>query len=183
MVVVVSNRVTPTAGGKAELGRTGGRDTRRALQRAAASGSVGAARFRNTRRPRRRRIAADGHSPMRRSISRGRITSEYYIGYANRVLWPLFHYRPSSLVEFSRRRSSAAICASTASSRAPWRRCCCRSDFVWVHDYHLMPLGRRAAQAGPTQPIGFFLHTPFPAAELLPRPAEPQRAHARDVRL
>jgi trehalose 6-phosphate synthase len=40
-------------------------------------------------------------------------------------------------------------------------------DLVWVHDYHLIPLGEELRKLGRTQPIGFFLHTPFPAAELL----------------
>ena len=39
-------------------------------------------------------------------------------------------------------------------------------DLVWVHDYHLIPLGEELRKLGRTQPIGFFLHTPFPAAEL-----------------
>jgi trehalose 6-phosphate synthase len=40
-------------------------------------------------------------------------------------------------------------------------------DLVWVHDYHLIPLGEALRQLGCRQPIGFFLHTPFPAAELM----------------
>ena len=40
-------------------------------------------------------------------------------------------------------------------------------DLVWVHDYHLIPLAEELRKRDCTQPIGFFLHTPFPAAELL----------------
>src|SRR5204863_2736020 len=40
-------------------------------------------------------------------------------------------------------------------------------DLIWVHDYHLIPLGEALRQLECRQPIGFFLHTPFPAAELL----------------
>jgi trehalose 6-phosphate synthase len=90
---------------------------------------------------------------------------EYYIGYANRVLWPLFHFRPS-LVQFSRRdlagylrvnRMFARVLAPMLSPR----------DLVWVHDYHLIPLGEALRKLDRTEPIGFLLHTPFPGAELL----------------
>jgi trehalose 6-phosphate synthase len=40
-------------------------------------------------------------------------------------------------------------------------------DLVWVHDYHLIPLGEALRKLDRTEPIGFFLHTPFPSAELL----------------
>jgi trehalose 6-phosphate synthase len=90
---------------------------------------------------------------------------EYYIGYANRVLWPLFHYRPS-LVEFSRRvlsgylRVNRLFAQTLAPLLAP-------DDVVWVHDYHLIPLAAELRRADQRQPIGFFLHTPFPPADLL----------------
>jgi trehalose 6-phosphate synthase len=40
-------------------------------------------------------------------------------------------------------------------------------DLVWVHDYHLIPLGRELRRLDQTQALGFFLHTPFPPAEVL----------------
>jgi trehalose 6-phosphate synthase len=40
-------------------------------------------------------------------------------------------------------------------------------DLVWVHDYHLIPLAAELRRADQRQAIGFFLHTPFPAADLL----------------
>ncbi|MBV9521488.1 MAG: alpha,alpha-trehalose-phosphate synthase (UDP-forming) [Alphaproteobacteria bacterium] len=90
---------------------------------------------------------------------------EYYNGYANRVLWPLFHFR-SDFVEFRRRdlegylRVNRNFAAHLAPLLIP-------SDLVWVHDYHFIPLGRELRRLGMTQPIGFFLHTPFPPVELL----------------
>jgi trehalose 6-phosphate synthase len=89
---------------------------------------------------------------------------QYYNGFANRVLWPLLHYRPS-LVEFQRSDFSAYMRVNRqfAHHLAPLLK---PTDFVWVHDYHLMPLGEELRQVGVTQPIGFFLHTPFPAAEV-----------------
>jgi trehalose 6-phosphate synthase len=90
---------------------------------------------------------------------------EYYIGFANRVLWPLFHYRPS-LVGFSRRDLAGYLRVNRGFARA-LAPMLLPDDIVWVHDYHLIPLGEALRQLDCGQPIGFFLHTPFPAAELL----------------
>jgi trehalose 6-phosphate synthase len=90
---------------------------------------------------------------------------EYYIGYANRVLWPLFHYR-ASLIEFSRRALAGYLRVNNAFARALLPMLT-PSDLVWVHDYHLIPLGEALRRQGCRQPLGFFLHTPFPAAELM----------------
>ena len=90
---------------------------------------------------------------------------EYYNGFANRVLWPLFHYRPD-LVDFRRDdlvgydRVNRRFAAELAPLLLP-------DDLVWVHDYHLMPLGDELRKLGVEQPIGFFLHTPFPPSELV----------------
>ena len=40
-------------------------------------------------------------------------------------------------------------------------------DVIWVHDYHLIPLGRRLRELGVRRPLGFFLHIPFPNIEML----------------
>jgi trehalose 6-phosphate synthase len=40
-------------------------------------------------------------------------------------------------------------------------------DFIWVHDYHLIPLGKALRERGHKNPIGFFLHVPFPPPEIL----------------
>jgi trehalose 6-phosphate synthase len=90
---------------------------------------------------------------------------EYYIGYANRVLWPLFHYRPS-LVGFSRHALAGYLRVNQIFARVlrPMLR---PSDLLWVHDYHMIPLAESLRRLRCQQAIGFFLHTPFPAAELL----------------
>ena len=41
------------------------------------------------------------------------------------------------------------------------------ADLVWAHDFHLIPLGEELRRLGVRQRIGFFLHTPFPPAEIL----------------
>src|SRR6516165_8727771 len=90
---------------------------------------------------------------------------EYYLGFANRVLWPLFHFR-GSLVDYSRRDSAGYLRVNRRFARtlAPMLL---PQDLVWIHDYHLIPLGRELRRLDHNQPIGFFLHTPFPPAELL----------------
>jgi len=40
-------------------------------------------------------------------------------------------------------------------------------DVVWLHDYHLIPLGDELRRLGVKNRMGFFLHTPFPVPELL----------------
>ncbi|WP_207485975.1 alpha,alpha-trehalose-phosphate synthase (UDP-forming) [Arenibaculum pallidiluteum] len=90
---------------------------------------------------------------------------EYYNGFANSVLWPLFHYR-IGLLSFSRRtwEGYLRVNALFAEKLAPLLR---GSDMVWVHDYHLIPVGERLRERGLENPMGFFLHTPWPAPEVL----------------
>ena len=90
---------------------------------------------------------------------------EYYSGFANSALWPLFHYR-LDLANFSRRDYSGyrRVNARFAKALFPLLRI---DDTVWVHDYHLIPLGEELRRAGATHPMGFFLHTPLPALEIL----------------
>src|SRR5207248_8931743 len=90
---------------------------------------------------------------------------KYYIGYATRVLCPFFHFR-SSLVQFSRRNLSGYLRVNRMFARA-LAPMLSPQDLVWVHDYHLIPLAEELRKLDRTEPIGFFLHTPFPAAELL----------------
>ncbi len=102
---------------------------------------------------------------------------QYYNGFANRVLWPLFHYRPG-LMDFQRSDLGGYLRVNRqfAAHLAPLLRA---EDLVWVHDYHLLPMGDELRRLGVTQPIGFFLHTPFPAAEVfraLPAHAKLMRA-------
>jgi trehalose 6-phosphate synthase len=90
---------------------------------------------------------------------------QYYNGFANRVLWPLFHYR-AGLIDFQRGDFSGYLRVNEQFARhlAPLLK---PGDVVWVHDYHLITLGAALRELGVEQPIGFFLHTPFPAAEVL----------------
>ncbi|MEO0461532.1 MAG: trehalose-6-phosphate synthase [Pseudomonadota bacterium] len=90
---------------------------------------------------------------------------EYYNGYANSTLWPLFHYR-IDLAEYEQRTGQGyeRVNDRFADSVLPLISA---DDLVWVHDYHLIPLGERLRDRGAKNRIGFFLHTPWPPTRLL----------------
>jgi trehalose 6-phosphate synthase len=88
---------------------------------------------------------------------------QYYNGYSNRVLWPVCHY----LLDFIQyeaeafegyRRVNSVFAQKLASLLKP-------DDIIWVHDYHLIPLASELRSIGIENPIGFFLHVPFPSYE------------------
>jgi trehalose 6-phosphate synthase len=89
----------------------------------------------------------------------------YYNGYANEVLWPLFHYFLKGMrYSVEQRDAYENVNRAFAQKMAPLLE---PNDVIWVHDYHLIPLGRRLREAGVQRPIGFFLHIPFPNIEML----------------
>ena len=89
----------------------------------------------------------------------------YYGGYCNGTLWPLFHYFVGAM-QFSRPQQAtyARVNHLFAHRLRPLLR---DDDVVWVHDYHLIALGRELRNLGASQPVGFFLHIPFPHIEAL----------------
>lgn len=90
---------------------------------------------------------------------------EYYNGFANRVLWPVMHYRVD-LAEFSRSDLSGYIRVNRDFAEHV-SRFIKPDDIVWVHDYHLMPLAKYLRERGHKNRIGFFLHIPFPSLEII----------------
>jgi trehalose 6-phosphate synthase len=90
---------------------------------------------------------------------------EYYNGFANRVLWPILHYR-IDLAEFSRRDLSGYLRVNDNFARE-LHEVLKPDDLVWVHDYHLMPLAKALRERGHKNRIGFFLHIPCPPPEML----------------
>ncbi len=90
---------------------------------------------------------------------------EYYNGYANRTLWPLFHYR-IDLTQYERSYGEgyARVNKRFAETLVPLIE---PDDIVWIQDYHLIPLGRELRERGVKNAIGFFLHIPWPARELM----------------
>ena len=114
----------------------------------------------------------DGVTIARLSLS-DREIDEYYNGFANRTLWPLFHYRNDlAAYEQSFRDTYTDVNRRFAEAL---RDLIEPDDVIWVQDYHLIPLGRELRAMGFTNRIGFFLHIPWPAREIfitLPQHAE-----------
>ncbi len=90
---------------------------------------------------------------------------EYYRGFANDTLWPTLHYQ-TALARFDwgefagYRRVNALFAKAIAALAAP-------EDIVWAHDYHLLCLAEAMREAGCANRMGLFLHTPFPAPQVL----------------
>ena len=90
---------------------------------------------------------------------------EYYNGYAHQTLWPLFHYR-IGLASFDRayydgyHRVNALYAQLLMDFLRP-------DDVVVVQDYHLIPLGEELRKLGWAGQVGFYLHIPFPAPQVL----------------
>ena len=121
------------------------------------------------------RVAAKGEEALR-TVEHAGVTyittdlaradfQEYYNGFANRMLWPILHYR-LDLAEFSSRDLSGYMRVNDYFADR-LHRFLKPDDIIWVHDYHLMPLAKALRERGHENKIGFFLHIPFPPPELL----------------
>jgi trehalose 6-phosphate synthase/phosphatase len=88
----------------------------------------------------------------------------YYHGFANKTIWPLFHYFPLytsyNKTYWTTYQSVNEKFASVVS------RIVRPGDKIWVHDYHLLLLPKMLRKRNPDATIGFFLHIPFPSFEL-----------------
>jgi trehalose 6-phosphate synthase/phosphatase len=90
---------------------------------------------------------------------------DFYFGFSNRTVWPLFHYFPSNTVFDESywkgyQKVNEHFCRELLHDLKP-------TDKVWIHDYQLMLLPGLLRAKCPTIRIGFFLHIPFPSFELL----------------
>jgi alpha,alpha-trehalose-phosphate synthase [UDP-forming]/trehalose-phosphatase len=99
------------------------------------------------------------------------MSSQYYNGFCNNVLWPLFHYellpsfRPGVEKKFERKLWKAYKDANSlfADAVSEFYE---EGDVIWVHDYHLMMLPRFLRERGVTASVGWFLHVPFPSSDV-----------------
>jgi trehalose 6-phosphate synthase len=90
---------------------------------------------------------------------------EFYNGFANRVLWPILHYR-LDLAEFKRRDLGGYIRVNEYFARHLEKELK-SDDVIWVHDYHLIPFAKALRDRGHKNKIGFFIHIPCPPPEIL----------------
>lgn len=89
---------------------------------------------------------------------------DFYEGFSNETLWPLFHYFPSyanyneqhwkTYVEVNQKFADVVIEQATP------------NDTIWIHDYQLMLVPQMVRKAFPDISIGFFQHIPFPSYEV-----------------
>ncbi|WP_299560831.1 alpha,alpha-trehalose-phosphate synthase (UDP-forming) [Enterovirga sp.] len=93
-----------------------------------------------------------------------RDVEDYYLGYSNRALWPVCHYR-LDLARFDERQTQAYFRVNEFFARK-LANLVETNDVVWIHDYHMMPLGAALRARGLRNRIGFFLHIPWPPAEV-----------------
>ena len=89
---------------------------------------------------------------------------QYYFGFSNEILWPLFHdfqsrcnFDPAywNTYQAVNRKFAQVIAENSATN-----------DYIWVHDYHLMLVARELRGMGVQSKVGFFLHTPFPPLDI-----------------
>jgi trehalose 6-phosphate synthase len=88
----------------------------------------------------------------------------YYFGFSNEILWPLLHglqsrcnFDPAYWTAYQEvNRKFAQVIAENARA----------TDYIWVHDYHLMLVGKELRAIGVKCRVGFFLHVPFPPRDL-----------------
>ncbi len=90
--------------------------------------------------------------------------ADFYEGYANDTLWPLFHYFPS-FAQFRSAYWKAYRSVNQKFLRAV-KSVADGNATVWIQDYQLMLLPNSIRTALPQAKIGFFLHIPFPSYEI-----------------
>ena len=88
----------------------------------------------------------------------------YYQGFCNEVIWPLFHYFVQ-YANYEKRYWDSYKRVNEAFSKAVLE-VANEDDVIWVHDYHLMLLPALIRKKLPKVKIGFFLHIPFPSSEI-----------------
>src|SRR6266699_2565374 len=98
---------------------------------------------------------------------------EFYFGYSNEVIWPLFH----DLQNFCNFEPAFWQTYKTVNERyaEAIARHCQPGDFIWVHDYHLMYVAQALRERGVRAVLSFFLHIPFPSYDIFAKLPQQQR--------
>ncbi|WCT09969.1 bifunctional alpha,alpha-trehalose-phosphate synthase (UDP-forming)/trehalose-phosphatase [Mucilaginibacter jinjuensis] len=91
--------------------------------------------------------------------------NQYYEGFSNEVLWPVFHYYASTYAHYHQanwecyQKVNQKFCDAILKVAKA-------GDTIWVHDYQLLLLPKLIRDARPDVSIGFFQHIPFPSNEM-----------------
>ena len=89
----------------------------------------------------------------------------YYEGFANSALWPALHSR-TDLIRASQEHYQSYREVNSFMARALMRFQKPDTMF-WIQDYHFLALGAELRDLGVKNPLGFFLHTPWPARNIM----------------
>lgn len=89
----------------------------------------------------------------------------YYAGFSNAVLWPIFHEEVKwADLNPAYFKSYAQVNKMFAAKLVPMLK---DDDILWIHDYHLIPLAQELRALGCKQRIGFFNHIPLPPPDVI----------------
>ncbi len=162
-LIVVSNRVTPIQGGKPAAGGLAVA-IQEALEETGGlwfgwNGGLAAQPETSLN------ITRIGHVELATVGLLRRDQDEYYRGFSNSTLWPLFHYR-MNLIDQRPWYYKGYLRVNEFFARM-LKQFIGQDDLVWVHDYHLIPLAQALRAQGHGNAIGFFLHIPFPPPDIL----------------
>src|SRR5690606_16200622 len=88
----------------------------------------------------------------------------YYLGFSNKALWPLFHYF-MEYTEFENDQWDSYKAVNQKFANAVLEHAE-DGDTIWIHDYQLLLVPQLIKEQRPNTNIGFFLHIPFPSYEI-----------------
>ena len=91
--------------------------------------------------------------------------SEYYEGFSNEILWPIFHYYASTYTNYQQSNWDFYQTVNRK-FRDAVLEIAEPGDTIWIHDYQLLLLPGMIRAEQPDLTIGFFLHIPFPSYEM-----------------
>lgn len=89
---------------------------------------------------------------------------DYYFGFSNRALWPLFHYF-TEYTDYEEDFWEAYKKVNQKFAETIFEHLE-DGDKIWVHDYQLLLLPEMIKEKRPDVSVGFFLHIPFPSYEI-----------------
>ncbi|MDA3883670.1 MAG: bifunctional alpha,alpha-trehalose-phosphate synthase (UDP-forming)/trehalose-phosphatase [Bacteroidales bacterium] len=92
------------------------------------------------------------------------LVSNYYDGFSNATLWPLFHYFTQFTV-FDEKYWDAYTEVNQLFAEAIIQESR-KGDTVWIQDYQLLLVPQMLKEKRPDLHVGFFLHIPFPSYEV-----------------
>ena len=90
--------------------------------------------------------------------------AKFYHGFSNEILWPLFHdlqsrcnFAPCYWAIYRQVNKKYAMAVLQNADE---------SDYVWVHDYHLLLMAEELRKLGVTRTLAYFHHIPFPSPDI-----------------